>query len=398
VFRGGCTLETAEIVCDADLGTLGSLLDKSLVRRRAGRLGEDRYWMLETIREFALERLAASGDADELRAGHARRMLAIAGDAHLNEDHLDSDIEKGLAEREDLRAALDWAEEHDPRLGLEIAVALQILWNATAPAEGMARLERLLARAGTISTELRARALRSLAGATDLAGHGERSERLLEESLGLYERLEDDQGVALVEHMLAVAAWRRQDWTRMRELTEHSLELAAGRFPFLETTGYWLLGQLALAEGDLERAIALTRESATQADEAGWAWWKSGQLHELLMLELRRGDLDAAEREGRAALQLEREQENRLWALYTLAGLAQVALARRELERAGTLWGAAEQEAERLSRWPDERERRGGPLVGESRSGFTAAYAAGRALDLWDAAALVLDEEPESVQ
>ena len=398
VFRGGCTLETAEGVCGADLDTLASLLDKSLVRRRTGREGEDRYWMLETVREFALERLAASGEADELRALHARRMLAIARDAHLNEDHTDSNIEQGLAEREDLRAALDWAEEADPVLGLEIAVDLQSLWNAAAPAEGMARLERLLDSAVTISGELRARALRTLAGTTDLAGYSERAEPLLEESLQLYERLGDDRGIALVEHMLAVAAWRREDWPRMRQLTEHSLELAGGRFPFIETTGYWLLGQLALAEGDLERATALTRESATRAGESGWTWWVSGQLHELLMLGLRRGDLDAAEREGRAALRLEREQENRLWALYTLAGLAQAALARHDLERAGLLWGAAEREADGVPRWPDERERRGGPLVAEDRSDFTVAYASGRELDLWEAAALVLDEESEPVQ
>ena len=63
VFRGGCTLETAEQVCDADLDTLASLLDKSLLRRRTGRLGEERFWMLETIREFAAERLEESPDA-----------------------------------------------------------------------------------------------------------------------------------------------------------------------------------------------------------------------------------------------------------------------------------------------------------------------------------------------
>ena len=75
VFRGGCTLETAELVCDADLDPLASLLDKSLLRRRTGRLGEERYWMLETIREFALERLGESGREDDLHRRHAERML-----------------------------------------------------------------------------------------------------------------------------------------------------------------------------------------------------------------------------------------------------------------------------------------------------------------------------------
>ena len=190
----------------------------------------------------------------------------------------------------------------------------------------------------------------------------------------------------MLEHMLAVSAWRRQDWDRVRELTEHSLALARGRFTFLETAGYWLLGQLALHDGDVERAVELTRRSAEMAREGGWPWWESGQRHELLVLALRRGDLEEAEREGLVALEMERAQENRLWALYTLAGLAQVALARGDLERAGLLWGAAEKEGEGLPRWGDERARRGGPLLEEEREPFAAAREGGRAVDLWDAA------------
>jgi hypothetical protein len=130
------------------------------------------------------------------------------------------------------------------------------------------------------------------------------------------------------------------------------------------------------------------------AHAAGWSWWESGQRHELLMLALRRGELDEAEREGRVALEMERRQENRLWGLYTLAGLAQLALARGDLERAGVLWGAADDEAERLPRWTDERERRAGALIEETREPFTSAYERGRTLDLWDAAAVALGEEP----
>jgi predicted ATPase/class 3 adenylate cyclase len=392
VFRGGCTLESAERVCDADLDTLASLLDKSLLRRRSGRLGEDRYWLLETIREFAGESLQEAGDANDIRRRHAERMLEVAREANLSDEDVQSDVAAGLAERDDLRAALDWAEEHDPVLGLEIAVMLQDLWNAAGPGEGMRRLTRLLDRAGSVRPELHAHVLRVLAGTADLTGHDEQAERFNAESLRLYHALGDDRGIAIVEHMLAVSAWRRGDWARVRELTEHSLEIARGRFAFIETTGHWLLGQLALAEGDLAQATALTRQSAEQAHEAGWSWWESGQLHELLMLALRRGDLEEAEHEGRAALQLEREQENRLWALYTLAGLAQVALARGDLERAGTLWGAADAEGERLPRWPNERARRAGMLTEEARPGFTSAYGTGRELDLWDAVAIALDE------
>ena len=392
VFRGGCTLETAEAVCDAELDTLASLLDKSLVRRRTGRLGEERYWLLETIREFALERLRESGREDELRRRHAERMLQIALDAHLGAGDTEGNLELGLAEKDDLRAALDWAKANDPTFGLGLAAELMNLWSASGPEEGVERIRRLLDSAGPISPELRAKALRACAAAADLAGLDDLAVRAAEESLALYTQLGDEEAMALLEHMMAVGAWRREDWNRMRELTEHGLALARDRFPFLEISGYWLSGQLALHDGDLERAVELTRQSAEMAREAGWAWWESGQRHELLMLNLQGGDPEEAEREGLVALEMERTQENRLWTLYTLAGLAQVALARGDLERAGLLWGAAEREGESLPRWPDERARRIGALAGEEREPVVAARELGRALDLWDAAAVALGE------
>jgi predicted ATPase/class 3 adenylate cyclase len=395
VFRAGCTLETAELVADAELDTLASLLDKSLLRRRTGRLGEERYWMLETIREFALEQLQAAGEAEQLLRRHAERMLLVARSAHLSELDAESNVELALAEREDLRAALDWTQQHDVELGLEIATELQGLWNASGPDEGMRRLEQLLDSADAISPALRARALRTYAGTADLAGHDAQAERLSEESLRLFRELGDERGIAAVEHMLAVGAWRRRDWDRVRELTQHSLELSRGRFTFVETASYWLLGQLALFEGDVDRAVDLTRRGAEMAKEVGWDWWESGQRHELLMLALQQGDIDEAEREGRAALRMEREHENRLWALYTLAGIAQVALARGDLERAGALWGAAEAEARGLLRWPDERARRGGALLEEARPPFVAAYETGRSLDLWQAVAIALGEDSQ---
>jgi predicted ATPase len=389
VFRGGCTLETAEIVCDADLDTLASLLDKSLLRRRTGRLGEDRYWLLETIREFALERLRDAGLEDELRRRHAERMRQIARD-QLPENEPEASSEWALAEREDLRAALDWAEENDVTLGLQLANDLQNFWNTASPKEGVERIQRLLDRASEIPPELRASVLRVHGGAADLAGDDRLAVERTTESVELYRQLGDDRGVALVEQMLAVSAWRQEDWDRMRELTEHSQELAQGRFPFIETSNYWLLGQLALLDEDVERAIELTRRGTEMAHAADWVWWESGQRYELLMLNLRNGDLDEAEREGRVALEMERAQENRLWAMYTLAGLGQVALARDDLERAGLLWGAADAEGARIPRWADERARRAGSLLEEEREPFVAAR--DRALDLWDAVAIALGE------
>jgi len=397
VFRGSCTLETAERVCAAGLDTLASLLDKSLVRRRSGAGGEDRYWMLETIREFAAERLEESGEAEALRRRHAERMLEIAHGARLGGHETAFDIPAGLAEREDLRAALDWTVEHDVELGLRLMVALENLWVASGPGEGMRRVGLLLERAASIPVELRATALRVYGGTADQAGEREQADQVWEESLELFRSLGDDRGIAGVEHRLAVSAWRREDWESVRRLTEDGLARSRGKFSEIEITCWWLLGQLRLAEGDLEGAIELTRRSAEMAREIGWTWWESGQLHELLMLAFQAGDLDEAEREGRAALSLEREQENRLWTGYTLAGLAQVALAREDLELAGLLWGAVDAEAAHLPSWEGERAKRGGALVHEDRPEFAAALTRGRELDLWDATAIGLGEDDQTV-
>jgi len=119
--------------------------------------------MFETIREVALERLHASGEAEQVRRRHADGMLAIARSAHPSED-AESDVAAVLAKRQDPRAELDWAQENYLELGLEIADELQSLWNASGPDERMRRLERLLDGAGAIPPELRARPLRVYVG------------------------------------------------------------------------------------------------------------------------------------------------------------------------------------------------------------------------------------------
>jgi len=105
VFRGGCTLESAEQVCDADLDTLQSLVDKSLVRVRE----HDRFWMLETIREYAAERLQSSGEAEELRRRHAEHFLALAEETEPLAREVDpATLDRLEQEADNLRAALDW--------------------------------------------------------------------------------------------------------------------------------------------------------------------------------------------------------------------------------------------------------------------------------------------------
>jgi predicted ATPase/class 3 adenylate cyclase len=383
VFRGGCTFESAEIVCDADLDTLASLLDKSLVRRRTGRLGEERFWMLETIREFAIECLEASGEIDAIRRRHADRMLEIAQEAHLSEDDDEPfDLQSGLADREDFRAALDWSVTADPRVGLELSIALEHVWVAHAPAEGAKRTGLLLDSAGDIPVRLRARGLRVLAGASYLSGDSNAT-RLHEQSLELFRQLDDERSIAQLLHRLASGALD-EDPALARRYLDESAAISRGRYPLVDCTNVYIEAQLALIAGDLPMAMELTKRSEALAAQMGWDWWRAVQLNLLAKMAVQNGLVDEAERAARAALRLERQQENRLYAAHSLAYLARALFARGEVELAGTLWGSVEDEVS-YDRAPE--------LAATRQPAFTAARERGRLLDVWEAVEIGLDED-----
>ena len=131
VFRGGCTVETAEAVAGADLDTLQSLVDKSLLRHTG-----ERFWMLETIREYARERLAASGEEAEMRRRHALFVLDVAEATSVKWRKAAiwrSGYARLAAEHDNARAALEWARDsHEDEVLLRLAAALSHFWLAHA--------------------------------------------------------------------------------------------------------------------------------------------------------------------------------------------------------------------------------------------------------------------------
>ncbi|MGH3127816.1 MAG: ATP-binding protein [Gaiellaceae bacterium] len=390
VFAAGCSLESAEAVCDADLDTLASLLDKSLLRRRTGRLGEERFWMLETIKEFARERLDAA-EPDKTHRRHAERMLEIAESAHLSEDD-DEPFQLGvaLAESNDLRTALDWSAENDIELAARLAVSLETFWNAHAIEEGRQRLPTIVARRDALEPGLRARVLR-VAGNTAFNVDQQTTRVYWDECLALCRALGDDRGAALILHRAALWPLDAGDLNEAREMIDESQRLAAGRSVLVEAVNLWMYAQLAFEDGNLDEAVDLSQRSAEHASRLGWTWWVSGQHVYLARVALRCGDIVSAEREGLAALEISRADENRRRMAGALAALAQAALARGELERAGLLWGCAESEiTDDLTE--ADLEWFAGRLLTETTSPFEAARERGRQFDLWDAAAIALGE------
>jgi len=285
VFQGGCTLEDAERVCDAELDVLESLVDKSLVRVREG----DRFWMLETIRAYALERLEASGEAEALRARHAEHVLALCVEA---EPELLGVAPKTALDRldrelENIRGALDWLEDTGRiEQAMQIGGATWEFWCLLNRwGEGWRRLERLLATdVGPLP--LRAKVLLGsahLAVAAGPAGKALQRARA-EESLALQRELGDAWGIAFAEFQLAAVHFTQDDFAAALPLCEQSVE----RMREIGDEHRALQSLQALAvccreTGDLERAKALAQELRDDARAAGDGFMEAGGLFHLAL-------------------------------------------------------------------------------------------------------------------
>jgi predicted ATPase len=381
VFVGGWTLDAAEEICDADVDTLQSLVDKSLVRLRES----DRSWMLETIREYAVERLEASGGSAAIRRRHAEffnervKVAKWSVDAYFN---------PVLEDQANFRAAVDWSLENDVALGLQIAVGLEQFWVTHAPSEGARRIEALLDRAAEVDPVLRASALRVLGGASVYAGDDGRAERAFRQGLELFVEAGDEGGATVMRFRIGTTRSRSGDFANAEMLLEESLHgyrRLGNRAGEGEALGN--LGTLAFKRGDPTRARELIEESIAIAREVGFEWWEAGKLLELGMHDMEAGDVDTGDRHAREALRIFSRQRGRQNIVATCAVLAWAAAARGDVNRAGTLWGAIEADEARgpLGFWEQRRDEylaRLAPVFGPA---FDGAREAGRALSLEDA-------------
>jgi predicted ATPase/class 3 adenylate cyclase len=396
VFAGGCNYEAAESVCDADPDTLQSLLDKSLLRRREEH-GQTRYSMLETIRELAAERLRVAAEDDALRRRHAEHYLAVARSANLSADG--EGLQRHdlvIPERDNMRAALGWALEAGEReLGLELFVALENAWATTAPHEGLEWADAFLSDDQTVDPQLAVRVLRVKGGMTGALVQLDAAEANFEQALAIARELGDERAVATLLHRLSYVAIRRNDAPRARELAAESLagHRRSGGFPKGETQALGSLAWVARAEGDLEGAIELLRESCALGEVAGFSWWRSGMLANTGLVSLELGRIDDAQVSAQQALAMSHAIHDRRGTVYELRLLAEIAAAAGDERRAGTLSGAADAEHERIpvGRWIHEW-RPPASLREHAGAEFDAGLETGRELSLDDAVAVALED------
>lgn len=261
VFRGGCTLTAVEQVAEADLDTLQSLVDKSLLRRTDGR-----FRMLETIRGYSRERLEDTGEAQELRQRHAEYFVGLGEEAepHLLSGESGEWLDRLEHEHDNIRAALDHLQASgETQLALQLAGAVWEFWQDRGGhfAEGRRRLERLL-RADERPTAARAKALTGAAAMAWLGGDAATGRRRAEEALALHRLFGDDRGTAESELWLGWAVATDGDWATALQHFEQSLRIAraAGDREMAAKATHvvaWAHAEL----GDRERARRLDEEN-----------------------------------------------------------------------------------------------------------------------------------------
>ena len=374
-FAGGCTLEAAEAVCDAEVDTLGSLLDKNLLRRE-----ESRYRMLETIREFALERFDEAADADELRRRHAEHLLALALEAQPELVRRDQRhfLDRLEADHDNFRAALSWLLDRDPENALNLAHALVVFWytrghvregrdwlvaalEGASPAPSATRAG-VLDWAGYLSNEVGedARGLleqavacaREADAAAALAlalshlpialADGDERIAVLEDALAIAEQAGDPFVLGVALNNLGVESAERGNTGRARELFEESYRVRAEMGDLARMAlSLSNLAETAFGAGDLTRARDYATQALTLARKIGVRREASGALDELGWIALAEGRIGEARELFNEALALELEIGGLSPARLTLHGQAAVAAASGDARLAARLAAAA---------------------------------------------------------
>ncbi len=392
VFVGGWTLAAAKAVCDVGdeaevLQHVSALVDKSLVRRQADIDHEPRFTMLETVREYAMERLEDCGELEKVRRRHAVYFLRLAEE----EERASQGPLQGVwldrleSEHDNLRGALSWSLffQGGTGIGLQLTGALSHFWYVR---EHHSEARMWLQRALEQPSEAKAARAKVLVGAGRLAwfqGELRRGNALLEESLALFRHLGDDAGVAftllflgriavsqgdpkrgaaLVEESLASYRQQGNEWGIARALIvlgdaalfENEVDRATAKFETAldlsrkleDAEGIALsllyLGRDAHVRGNAARSDRLLRESLVVFRESGDSRGVAEAVLELGRVARLQGDSARALRLCRQSLVLSQKLDNKSYVAFCLTALAGVIQAAGDTARAARLFGAAQ--------------------------------------------------------
>jgi tetratricopeptide (TPR) repeat protein len=352
IFVSGFTVESAEAIGAQGLDVdpfegIASLVDKNLVRRYEAPHGEERFHMLETIREYARAQLEASAEENVVAARHLEYFLALAREAqpHLTGEDQGKWIDRLDHEHDNLRAALAWGAEHDVPAALELGGTLWRFWHLRGHLhEGRERLEALLALpAAQEPTLARSIALDGLAGMIYWHGDYAGARDLYLEALEINRRLGDKERIAWTLGSVGSTLSMGGDDAAAMPYLEESLGIArelgdaaqvamhAGGVAFMRAFG-----------GDIEGARPLLEEALAATRQAGNIFWESTGEYLEGWIGTREGRFDEAHAHYIRSLDVALQLGDKTGVGLALSGLADLALEEGEHERALRLAGASQ--------------------------------------------------------
>jgi predicted ATPase/class 3 adenylate cyclase len=396
VFVGGWSLEAMDTVCaesagaEADLlGTLTSLIEQSLVLRIPG---EDlRYSMLQTIREYARERLDARGESEQIAARHAAYFVGLAErDPDLEGSLQDLLLDRLSLDLDNLRAAIGWAvDQSDADSGLRITSALSRFWiQRDHITEGRHALATVLAMPGAAALgELGASATNVASELATWQSDYASARALIEKSLAIYRTLDDRRATAGALSTLGWAAAVADPPTALAafdEGVEIFRQLGDERGGAEGSSGG---GMVALRLGDLAGARRRSEEAVNGFRRIGDRYYVHFPLANLGRIEQLEGDLGKARARYVESLTGAREAGATLGVIWALDRLADLALAEREPERAVRVAAAAARQREEIGGAPsneligvEDHRQTAQPMLDETT--IELAWAEGRRMSL----------------
>jgi predicted ATPase/DNA-binding SARP family transcriptional activator len=390
VFAGGCTVEAVQDVCGAGRGALASLVAKNLLYERLGRNGTLRFFMLETVHEYAVESLEASGDATRLRRRHAQHFAAFAEASEMDRHAPETWFGLLDEEHDNLRAAITWSSKASAvELQLRIVGALPRFWIIRGHLwEARSRLDTALERGKDGPAALRAKVLWGAARIAQCLGDYRTMHAFAERSLAVYRSVDDRRGTAWALDRLATATTNLGDVQRGISLYGESAEIfrALGDELGLAIT-LNNLSCLFLLQGEPEDAAALAAESLALCEKLGRRYGMVPPLGNLGLAAFMQDQYEEAAALFRQGIELAHELEYSEALVCCLVGLAADLAATDDAEQAATLLGAADAEARRIGLAIEPLERGVRERTVDAvkatlgRERFDDLYAAGRELD-----------------
>jgi predicted ATPase/class 3 adenylate cyclase len=348
VFAGGWTIEAAETICGKGLDVLeelGSLVDKSLVRRVDTGDAEPRFSMLETIREYAGERLAASGEEEEVRRRHARWCLDLVQEA---EPHLTGEpgawLERLDRENDNLRAAMAWLiGTGEAKTGLLLAAPLWRFWQLRGfLAEGRTWLERLLDLPDAAEpSAMRARALEALGSLAYWQNDYGPTRESYDEAERIARRLEDPALLARIlwdqSYMHGIDGYWDRAEADLREGMESAR--AAGDEEMVALISFDM-GFMLFRRGEAREALGPLLDGVAILEGLGMTSLLAENLGGVGLIEVQLGRLEEARPHLRRATELMAREGSPLRIAQMLRAAAVLAVAEGRHERAARLMGS----------------------------------------------------------